>query len=330
MSTIVIPPAPASNGVRLEEKLRAAGWQVRLTPPGGGRVPWTEQQVQELFADADVIVATPGRLYPKELLRAAKRLRLITSAVIGVDNIDVDAATELGIMVANVLAPENIIGVAESTIMLIVALLLNLKLKERTLRGGQFRPNHVSHMLHGKTVGLVGYGRIGRAVEARLQGWGVTVQASDPYVPGTLALDDLLRTSDVISLHVVLTAETRNMIGARQLALMKPSAIIVNTSRGGAVVEADLAAAINAGAIAGAAVDTFEQEPINMDNPLLACDSDRVILTPHSIGHNVETGPSGIRIAFENVEHVLRGELPENVINREVIPAWRERLPQLN
>jgi phosphoglycerate dehydrogenase-like enzyme len=179
-------------------------------------------------------------------------------------------------------------------------------------------------------VGLIGYGRIARHVEQRLQGWGVTIQAADPYVEGSVPLDELLRTSDVVSVHVVLTKETRNMLGARELALMKPSAILINTSRGGAVVEDALAEAINADRLAGAALDVFQQEPINMDNPLLACDPDRVILTPHSIGHNLESGPTGIQMALETIERALRGELPESVINPEVIPAWRRRLALLH
>jgi D-3-phosphoglycerate dehydrogenase len=173
---------------------------------------------------------------------------------------------------------------------------------------------------------LIGYGRIARNVEQRLQGWGVNVQASDPYVAGTLSLDDVLRSSDVVSLHVVLTNETRNMIGARELALMKSSAVLVNTSRGGAIVEEALAEALDSGRLAGAALDVFQQEPIDMDNPLLRCDPDRVILTPHAIGHNLETGPTGVQMAYDNIDRVLRGELPESVINPEVIPAWQRRL----
>jgi D-3-phosphoglycerate dehydrogenase len=157
----------------------------------------------------------------------------------------------------------------------------------------------------------------------------VTVQAADPYVPGTLSLDDLLRTSDVVSLHVVLTKETRNMIGARELALMKAGSILVNTSRGGAIVEEALAEAIDSGHLARAALDVFQQEPISMDNPLLRCDPDRVILTPHAIGHNLQTGPSGVQMALENIERALRGEPPESVINPEVIPAWQRRLAML-
>ncbi len=321
MSKIAIPaPSAATDGPRLEDRLREAGHEIVVTDR------WTDDELGRIFGDVDVVVASPARTYPAELFSKAPRLRLITSPVIGVDTIDLDAASEFGVLVANCPTAENIIGVAEATIMLIVASLLKLKQKERSLREGHFRPRHASHILHGRTVGLVGYGRIARNVEQRLQGWGVNVQAADPYVPGTLSLDELLRTSDVVSLHVVLTRETRNMISARELAMMKPSAILVNTSRGGAIVEEALAQAIDAGRLAGAALDVFQTEPIDMGNPLLRCDPDRVILTPHSIGHNLETGPTGVQMAFENIDRALRGELPESVINQEVIPAWRRRL----
>jgi phosphoglycerate dehydrogenase-like enzyme len=324
VAKIALPPAAAaSTGPRLADRLRQAGHQVVETDR------WTPADLPSLFGDVDVVVASPARSYPVELIQAASRLKLITSPVIGVDTVDVDAATEFGVLVANCPTRENIMGVAEATVMFMVALLLNLKQKERSLREGRFRPPHVSHLLFGRTVGLVGYGRIAREVEQRLQGWGVRVQASDPYVEGTLPLDELLRTSDIVSLHVVLTRETRDMIGARELALMKRGAILVNTSRGGAVVEDALADAINSGHLAGAALDVFQQEPINMDNPLLRCDPDRVILTPHSIGHNVESGPTGVQMAFDNIERALRGELPESVLNPEVIPAWRRRLALL-
>jgi D-3-phosphoglycerate dehydrogenase / 2-oxoglutarate reductase len=311
------------TGPRLEDWLRDAGHEIVVTKR------WAGGDLRSIFGDVDVVVASPARQYPAELFEAAPRLRLITSPVIGVDTIDVDAASEFGVLVANCPTLENITGVAEATVMLIVALLLNLKQKERSLREGHFRPRHASHILYGRTVGLIGYGRIARAVEQRLQGWGVKVQAADPYVPGTLSLDDVLQTSDVVSIHVVLTKETRDMIGSRELALMKPSAVLVNTSRGGAVVEQALADALDAGRIAGAALDVFQHEPIDVDNPLLRCDPDRVILTPHAIGHNLETGPTGVRMAFDNIDRALRGEPPESVINHEIIPAWRQRMARL-
>jgi D-3-phosphoglycerate dehydrogenase len=329
VSKIAIPPAQPAGvpAAGLEDRLRAAGHEIVVTSQTDR---WTPDDLQRIFGDVDVVVASPARPYPPELFAAAPRLRLITSPVIGVDTIDVDAASEFGVLVANCPTAENIIGIAEATVMLMVALLLNLKQKERSLREGHFRPRHASHILHRRTVGLIGYGRIARNVEQRLQGWGVHVQASDPYVPGTLGLDELLHTSDVVSLHVVLTKETRNMIGARELALMMPSAILVNTSRGGAIVEQAVADAIDGGRLAGAALDVFQREPIDMDNPLLRCDPDRVILTPHAIGHNLETIPTGVQMAFDNIDRALHGELPESVINQEIIPAWRRRMAMLH
>jgi D-3-phosphoglycerate dehydrogenase len=209
--------------------------------------------------------------------------------------------------------------------MFMVALLLQLERKQTTMRAGNWRPPTTSTLLRKKTVGLIAYGRIARAVEQRLQGWEVTIQAYDPYVPNTVSLETLLTTSDVISIHTPRTKDTRGLIGRRELGMMKPTAILINTSRGGVIDEAALAEAIDSGQIAGAALDVFEQEPIDMSNPLFNCDPHRVILTPHNIGHNVESGPSGAELAFQNVARVLEGELPANVENREVIPRWQER-----
>lgn len=313
----------------LADRLREAGHRVVEIPARPAQRVWTPQEIEDLFAGADAIVCMPGIAYSRELLERVPRLRLISSGVIGVDHIDVEAASELGVLVANCPTAENVIGVAEATIMLTVALLLELPERTRALRDGRWRPQADGHLLWRRTVGLVGYGRIGRAVNARLQGWEVRVLYHDPAVEGSTDLDTLLRASDVVSLHVVLTPATRGLIGARELALMKPSSVLVNTSRGGVVDEAALAAAIDAGRLAGTAIDVFEQEPIAADNPLLRCDPRRVILTPHSIGHSLEIGPSGTRVAADNVERALRGELPESVLNPEVVPRWRERLARL-
>jgi D-3-phosphoglycerate dehydrogenase / 2-oxoglutarate reductase len=156
------------------------------------------------------------------------------------------------------------------------------------------------------------------------------VRYHDPVVEGSTDLDQLLRTSDVVSLHVVLTSRSRGLLGARELGLMRPSAVLVNTSRGGTVDEAALAAAIDGGHLAGAALDVFQREPLEPESPLLRCDPHRVTLTPHSIGHSLEVGPGGARLAFETVDRALRGKLPENVVNPEVEPAWRERLARLD
>ncbi len=325
MSTIAIPSTQPGTlpGTSLEDRLRAAGHTVVVVDR------WADADAQSVVGDLDVVVASPARQYPAELFTAARKLRLVISPVIGVDTVDIDAANEFGVLVANCPTQENIIGVAEATVMFMVALQLNLKQKEHSLRDGKFRPRHTSYLLRGRTIGLIGYGRIAHAVEQRLHGWGVTIQATDPYVPGTIPLDELLQTSDIVSIHVVLTRETRNMIGARELALMKPGAVLVNTSRGGAVVEAALAEALNSGHLRAAALDVFQQEPIDMHNPLLACNPDRLILTPHSIGHNVETTLPGVQMAVDSIANVLRGELPVSVINQEIVPAWRRRMAML-
>lgn len=310
-TTIAVP----ANNFGVADFLADAGYRVVIGEPSA----------PEALAEADVIVASIGAAYGERELTASPKLRMVTSPVIGVDTIDQDAATSAGVLVCNCPAPENVTGMAEATVMLTVASLLNLKQKERSLREGGFRPSHRSNLLAGKSIGFVGYGRIAREVEQRLAGWDVTTCAFDPYVDGTMPLEELLATVDVVSIHVSLTAETRSLIDADRIALMKPTAILVNTSRGGVVDEAALAAAIDEGRIRGAALDVFESEPIEMDNPLLACDPDRVILTPHSIGHNLETAPSGRRMLLENIRRSESGRLPDHVINRAVTSTWEAR-----
>lgn len=324
---VVIPPAFTAT-LGLDERLRAAGYTVVQAPPGP-RDGWTPDEIARHFADADVILAAPNTRFGADVLRAAPRLRLLGSPVIGFDHIDVEAATEHGVIVSNCPTREIVVGMAEATVMLMVALLLELELKQASLRAGVWRPPIQSRLLRGKMVGLVGYGRIARAVEARLQGWEVAIQAYDPYVPGTVPLDTLLATSDVVSIHTPRTPETCDLIGRRELGLMKPTAILINTARGDIVDEAALAEAIDAGRLAGAAVDAWADEPPRMDNPLFRCDPRRVILTPHNVGHSLEIGPAGVEMAFRTIARVLEGELPESVVNPEVVPRWKERLSRL-
>ncbi|MCC7372798.1 MAG: D-glycerate dehydrogenase [Chloroflexi bacterium] len=320
--TVVIP-APFNATLGLEERLTAAGYTV-IVGPAGPREDWTPEEI-ERYAAADVILASPFQKFGADVLKAAKNLRLIGSPVIGFDHIDIDTATELGILVSNCPTEEIIVGMAESTVMLIAALSLELVRKQARIRAGGWRGPSDSHLVRGKTVGLVGYGRIGRAVAQRLQGWDVTIQIYDPYVPNSVPLDVLLQTSDVVSIHTPRTPETIGLIGAREIGLMKPSAILINTARGSIVDEVALAAAIDEKRIFGAAMDAWDQEPTNLDNPLFRCDPDRVILTPHSVGHSLEIGPAGVEMAFRTVTRVLEGELPESVANPQVIERWQAR-----
>jgi phosphoglycerate dehydrogenase-like enzyme len=232
--------------------------------------------------------------------------------------------------------PENYLGVAESTVMLIAALLLDLHGKETILRTNAPRPAQLkARMVRGKTIGLIGIGRTARGVVERLAGWGVTIQAYDPYVaqaqapPGVTMVDlnTLLRTSDVVSVHVTLTSETRHLLGEAEFRLMRPAAYLINTARGPAIDEHALYRVMHSGHLAGAALDVFEHEPLAPESPLRELDN--VILTPHMVGHSQELMVAIPPAAAQNVLRVLRGEAPLYVKNPEILPAWRQRLASL-
>jgi phosphoglycerate dehydrogenase-like enzyme len=189
----------------------------------------------------------------------------------------------------------------------------------------------------GKTIGFIGFGRIARATLARLANWRVQAIFFDPYVGRDPAshegaaraadLSVLLRSSDIVNVQVDLTGETRGMIGAAELAMMRGDAYLVNTARGAVVDEAALARALRDGTIAGAALDAFAAEPIAQDSPLRQLDN--VIRTPHNIGHTIELQESFIPAAYENVVRIARCEPPLYFKNPQVLQAWRERLARL-
>ena len=325
-------------GDQLTALLEEAGCQVvrgpQPQPPALTVFP--REEWPRWFGETDVIVASPRDVCSREVLAAAPRLRAVVSSVIGVDTIDMDAANEMGLIVGHGAMPENFLGVSEATVMLIVALLLDLPGKARLLRTNAARPAQIqARMVRGKTIGLIGMGRTARGVVERLAGWGVTIQSYDPYVPQEAApagvtmvdLTTLLRTSDVVSVHVTLTSETRHMLGAAELRLMQPQAYLINTARGGAIDEQALYQVLRDRAIAGAAIDVFEQELLPLDSPLRTLDN--IILTPHMVGHSRELMAAIPPVAAENVLRVLRGEPPLYVKNPEVLPAWRQRLATL-
>ncbi|MEE9549669.1 MAG: NAD(P)-dependent oxidoreductase, partial [Candidatus Binatia bacterium] len=177
-------------------------------------------------------------------------------------------------------------------------------------------------------------GRVGKEVAKRLEAWGVRLIAYDPYVDQRqfkqlgverVSLEEVLRESDVVSIHVVLTSETTHMIGLKEMRMMKPSAYLINTSRGEVIPQGELASALREGLIAGAALDVFEEEPLPKESSLRSIDPTRLILTPHIIGNNLPSRMSGQRMALESILSLLRGEIPSTVLNREAIPRWRER-----
>jgi D-3-phosphoglycerate dehydrogenase / 2-oxoglutarate reductase len=287
----------------------------------------------------EVVVLTPRTRFTAEEIRAAPRLKGIVFPTIGVEALDLEAATEHGIAVGFGATLEAVESMAEANALLMTALLLDLDGKARALRERGWRDGTVNaRMVRGKTIGFVGFGRIARATLLRLMAWGVRAQFYDPYVStwepnlGAVTKADtlasLLRTSDVVNLQVNLTAETKGMIGETELAMMRKDAFLVNTARGGAVDEAALARVLAERGIAGAALDAFTAEPLPATSPLRGLDN--VWLTPHNIGHTIELQQSFVPATVENVMRVCRGEPPLYFKNPEVLERWRARVARLS
>ncbi len=312
--------------------LAEAGCELVFARPWGDevrRLP-AEEAIAVLRGGADVFVSTDAS---REVIEAATGLRAIVSNAIGYDRVDVDAATERGILVCNSPSPENVNGVAESTIGLMIALAKGLTRKERALRAsGWGSAADRGTLLWRRTVGIVGLGRIGQAVAERLSGWGVELLASAPTAPPETArrlgvrlvtLPELLASSDILTLHVNARPANRHLIGAAELAMMRPGAFLVNMARGEALDTAALCHAIEDGRLAGAALDVYEAEPLPLDSPLRTLDPDRVILTPHTLSNSVESRLGNLHAVMDNVECIARGEVPPTVVNPGVVPRWR-------
>jgi phosphoglycerate dehydrogenase-like enzyme len=300
---------------------------VREVLPPGFRLEVVETRAREELlrraGPAEAIVVATARV-DAALLDAAPRLRLVQHQGVGYDNVDVAACRERGVPVA--LTPEGTTtGVAEHTVLLILALYKRLRTAEGALRAGGWPVWELrsgSFELAGKTVGLVGFGRIGREVARRALAFDATVLYYDPVRPAADAeaarrvafrpLDDLLREAQVVSLHLPLTPETRGLIDARALGLMRRDAVLINTARGPLVDEGALVRALAAGEIAGAGLDVFEQEPPAPDNPLLALEN--VVLTPHISAGTLDAWRTKMGAIAANLRRVATGEAPRNAV----------------
>ena len=318
--------------------LGSASWG---TPLGNN-----EEEMCALARGCDALVGTSIRSSPitKRIMESSNRLRIVAKYTIGVDDVDVEAATELGILVTHAPTESNWGGVAEGIMAYMLHFLKKLRERDDYVKAGGWRDDRLLGTYVGRrddgypgiTVGIVGLGRVGGRFADLLRPWRVRVLAYDPYIApaqfdahGAEAVDyrTLLRESDVVSLNVVLTRETRHMMGADELGLMKPSAILINTSRGAVADEQALVLALKGGTIAGAALDVFEDEPLPEGSPLREL-GDRVLLSPHLVSGNVGSGLGpGIRWATESVLKAFKGEVPDNVYNKEVIPKWLQRFP---
>jgi phosphoglycerate dehydrogenase-like enzyme len=317
------------------EPLRAAGHEVVIGRPLDmpGRRAYTEAELAEACRDADVVLASHLETFSPAVLEAAARLRLVIVPFIGTDKIDLPAASRLGILVANSPTPENFVAVAEATVGVMLMLLKRIKHNEAKLRLGEWaKREDRGDFLFGKTVGLIGLGRIGTHVSRRLAGWDVRLLASDPYVApdraGTLGvtlvdLPTLLAEADIVSLHCTLTDETRNLIGEKELRRMKPTALLVNTARGEVVDEEAVARALTEQWITAAAIDAFVKEPMAADHPYRAVDPERLILTPHNISHSEAGRRANLRLALDQILGVGRGEPPAHAVNPDAVPRWR-------
>jgi len=326
----------------IQARLERSGIEVLRGPQTapGKKLVYSKESHTELFGRAEVMMFSSRSICSREIMLAAPRLRGIVNPTIGLETVDLAAANELGIIVGHGATPENFLGMAEATVMLILMLMYQPGETEAVLRDRRRRPRSTpkdvwARMLRGRTVGLVGLGRIARGVVERLSGFGVSLVACDPFVGRDQApegvkmtdLDTLLRSSDIVAMLVSITPESRGMLGERELALMKPSAYLVNTSRGEAIDEAALYRALKEKRIAGAALDSFAVEPLPDDSPLRQLDN--VILTPHMVGHTQDAFVSFPPAAVENITRILRGEPPLYCKNPEVIPAWQRRLANL-
>ncbi|HVP38969.1 MAG TPA: hydroxyacid dehydrogenase [Candidatus Saccharimonadales bacterium] len=302
------------------EALKAAGLEVNYLPKH------TPEELRAAVPEAEGWIVRSATKATAELIEAAPKLRAIGRAGAGVDNVDVAAATRRGVLVMNVPGGSTL-AVAELTFALLLALVRHVSRAHASLREGRWEKSaFLGTQLSGKTLGLVGVGRIGRAVAARAQAFGMQVLGCDPKLAGSppppgvewVELDALLTRADVVSLHVPLSPQTRGLIGAAQFARMKPGALLVDCARGGVVDEAALAEALRSGRLAGAALDVFETEPPPAGHPLLGLPN--VVATPHLGASTVEAQEGvGVTIAAQLADALL-GRGVRDAVNPE---AWK-------
>ena len=289
-----------------------------------------EDEVIALCRNADAVLNTYARMTPR-VIESLERCKVIVRFGIGYDNVDVEAATRCGVMVANT-TEYCIDEVADQAMAMLLACARGLFPAARIARDGTWdlAKMPVLRRLRGQTLGLVGIGQIGKAVAARAHGFGLKVLASDPYVDEAAArelgaepvdLDTLLSASDYVSVHVPLMPTTEGMMNAGVFTKMKPTAFLINVARGRIVNQAELVRAVEQGNVAGAGLDVLEQEPCAPGDAIATLDN--VILTPHSAWYSEEARADMRRRAVGQVVSVLNGELPYSLINREVVHSNR-------
>jgi D-3-phosphoglycerate dehydrogenase len=301
--------------------------EVQLSPYG---VPCPKDMLMKELAEAEAAIADGRTIFDAQVMKAARKLRIVARFGVGFDNVDLKAATERGVYVSNtpgVLSD----AVAELTIALMLALsrrLLGAHAYVKSRRWTELSDFPLGIDLSGKTLGIIGLGQIGMEVAKRASGLRMAIlyydivrreDAERLYDAKYSSLENLLKESDFVTLHVPLASRTEKLIGRSELALMKPTAYLINTARGKVVDQAALCEGLKEGRIAGAALDVYEVEPIARDEPLLQLDN--VILTPHIGSATAETRTKMALTAADDVIRVLKGEKPLNLVNRELLKS---------
>ncbi|MEX2080575.1 MAG: phosphoglycerate dehydrogenase [Dehalococcoidia bacterium] len=322
-----VPPAPPRPRVLVADPVSPDGLALlRTVADVDVNTGLSPDQLVALIPAYDGLVVRSETRVTRPVLEAATRLVAVGRAGVGVDNIDLQAATERGVVVVN--APQgNTVAAAEHTMALLLALARHVPQADSSMRGGEWRrKDFVGTEVRGKTLGVIGLGKIGSEVARRAIGMEMRVVAYDPFVPEERArtlnvesidLDRLIAESDFISVHPPLTADTAGMLGAAELARMKPGVRLINVARGGIIDEAALAAAVRSGHVAGAAIDVFMTEP-PQDCPLV--DDPRIIVTPHL---GASTAEAQERVAVDVAEQlvdIFQGRTARYAVNAPLLP----------
>ena len=304
----------------------------------------THDDVLRLGSNAQAMIGAivRGVIFDGSFMDRMPELRIIAKYSIGYDDVDVDAATERGILVTHSPTEANWGAVAEGTMAMMLGLLKQVRERDRHVKEGGWRIPGLDATYLGQrqdgyggvTIGIIGLGRIGSRIAALLAPWRVRLIAYDPYIDESkfvhhnvqaVDLQTLLKESDVVTIHCNLTHETRHLISKAQFTLMKSSAIIVNAARGPIVDGDALFDALDKDVIAGAAIDVFEIEPVPTQSPLLGL-GDKILVSPHNISATKGGGLGpAIPWATQAALTALRGEVPRHVVNVDAIPKWRDR-----
>ncbi|HEX3870848.1 MAG TPA: phosphoglycerate dehydrogenase [Pirellulales bacterium] len=322
---LVTPPIFKGASTACRDVFDAAGFEVVY--PESDPTKMTRPQLVAQLQGIDAVVA--GIEVYDETIFAGTKLHAIARGGVGYDAIDVPAATRHGVPIC-ITPGTNEHSVAEHAIALILACFRDIAARDREVRQGRWRRNPLRR-LAGNTLGLVGLGRIGRAIVPRAQGLGLTVIAHDPLADARFAadnnitlcsFDELLERSDIVSLHIPCTADTTDLMNARSLSRMKPRSVLINTARGGLVDEEALLVALTKGPLFAAGLDVFKVEPPPADHPLLKLDN--VVIAPHTGGLDRDAVDAMGQLAAECIVRLSRGDWPAGcVVNDELRAAYR-------